>query len=478
MKLKYFAIPAILLSGISYYLLNSNKENKIALPETEVTERDYTKNDSLIENVLETEVDNSSIITQDSIKQEGIAPQEEIKTVAKKTAKPSTEVTEPTIKENSILLLSSDIDLKGDTCKLPKGVTIKSDKGVIKNGVLIGYGTKIEASGAIFDKVTIKGTWNVPEIKTTYFKDLTYDNALKDVFALTAPSIKNTITIESGNYPVSINTTTRNCINVNSNTDVKLNGTIKLKPNDFGSYNIIQVSGKDINIFGTGSIIGDKHTHTGKTGEWGMGINIINGNNISISGITIKECWGDCIYIGKKSNNIKIDGCKIDNARRQGISITSGNSITISNCNITNVKGTAPEYAIDIEPNKNDTIDNIILDNINVKYCMGGLLAYGKASKAKIGNITIKNCNTSAQKQYPIRLIECEKVNIKNCTVNVTNEKYAISSENINNIVITDNTIIKDNTNNQIKNNTPQTINSYINIKNCISKNISSNQIK
>ncbi|MCE2615610.1 MAG: right-handed parallel beta-helix repeat-containing protein [Phocaeicola sp.] len=470
MKLKYFAIPAILFSGTSYYLLNSNKENKIALPETEVTERGYTKSDSLIENVLEAEVDNSSIITQDSIKQEGISPQEEIKTVAKKTAQPTTEMTKPTIKENSILLLSSDIDLKGDTCKLPKGVTIKSDKGVIKNGVLIGYGTKIEASGAIFDKVAIKGTWNVPEIKTTYFKDLTYDNALKDIFALTTPSMKNIVTIESGNYPVSVNTATRNCIIVNNNTDIKLDGTIKLKPNNLDSYNIIQVSGNNINIFGTGSIIGDKHTHTGKTGEWGMGINIANGNNISISGLTIKECWGDCIYIGKKSRNIKIHDCKIDNGRRQGISITSGNSIIISNCNITNVKGTAPEYAIDIEPNKNDTIDNVILDNINVKDCIGGLLAYGKASKAKIRNIIIKNCNTSAQEKYPILLMECEKVNINNCTINITNEKDAIRSENINKIVITNNTIIK--------NNTQKTVNSYINIKNCISKNINNNQIK
>jgi hypothetical protein len=61
--------------------------------------------------------------------------------------------------------------------------------------------------------------------------------------------------------------------------------------------------------------------------------------------------------------------------------------------------------------------------------------------KKNIGQVTIRNCKLSALSKYPIRMKSCERVSIENCTVNATNEKAAISSSDISNLVVKGNTI-------------------------------------
>ena len=113
----------------------------------------------------------------------------------------------------------------------------------------------------------------------------------------------------------------------------------------------------DITISGNGSIIGDKDAHKGKDGEWGMGIQIMNSKNVTINGLNISNCWGDCIYIGGKSSYISIVNCNLHHARRQGISVTNAYKCKIDNCKIYDIAGTAPEYGIDFEPNADCTVN-------------------------------------------------------------------------------------------------------------------------
>lgn len=255
---------------------------------------------------------------------------------------------------------------------ITKDISLKKKHGVIKNGILIGNNTRINAEGTLFEKVTIKGVWNVPEISTTLFADLSYENALRDVVALANPKVKNRIVIEKGEYKVKAEQKAKVCVPLCSNTDFILKGTIHLEPNEFKHYYIIQANGKNIRIRGNGTIIGDKHTHTGKEGEWGMGIILNGAMNATISGLTIKDCWGDCIYVGGNSRNVIIENCKIDGGRRQGISVTKANGVTIRNCVITNFSGTNPQYAIYVEPNRRDSVDNILIENVTVRDCEGG----------------------------------------------------------------------------------------------------------
>ena len=313
------------------------------------------------------------------------------------------------------LTIKDTIDLENRKCVLPEEISLNFKGGLVKNGTLVGNNTKLRSSGACFDRVRIMGTWSVPVISTSLFCNLNYDNALKDVVALSNPAVKNKIIIGRGDYQVSAYKNGDVCLPVNSNTELVINGTIRLTPNNFTNYYILQAEGHDIKIKGKGTIIGDKHTHTGKKGEWGMGINLDHAHNVIIKGLNIKECWGDCIYVGSESSDVRIEDCLLDHGRRQGISITSADGVTIKNCSITNVGGTAPEYAIDVEPNKGETVDNVTIEEVKVKDCRGGFLVYGKAPNAHVGKVVINNCCIEGARKIPISIIKCLSARVEKC---------------------------------------------------------------
>lgn len=327
------------------------------------------------------------------------------------------------VAENSVYLLKKDYDLKGKTYVMPQGVTIKINNGVFKNGTLIGQNTKIEGKQPVFDKVTIKGNWNVPEISTKMFKNLNYDNSLRDVMALTNEKINNKVKIHKGVYFFKLSKNQETGIYVRSNTSVDLEGELRLKPNSFTSYHIVELTGNNCSLTGSGVIVGDKMTHTGTSGEWGMGVEFSKAKNASISGITIKDCWGDCIYVGDESKNVIIENCFLDNGRRQGISITSADSVWIRDCVISNVSGTNPQYAIDVEPNKNKECTNIYINNVQSVNCVGGFVISGIAENSIVKGVHLSNCTVrGATQKYPIALFMANDVTVENCDVDSDSE--------------------------------------------------------
>ena len=350
------------------------------------------------------------------------------------------------IDDGDRIRIDKDIDLKGKVCKIPAGRTLVFKGGMIKNGILHGNMTKIECNGKAFSKITIKGSWDVPNISTNLFANLSYENSLHDVMALAHPNVLNKIVIEKGDYRVRAEKNATVCIPICSNTDFILKGTIRLEANDFKGYDIIQARGKNIKISGNGTIIGDKHTHTGTEGEWGMGINLRGAINATISGLTIKDCWGDCIYVGGNSRNVLIERCKLDHGRRQGVSVTKANGVAIKNCIITNVSGTNPQYAIDIEPTRRDSVDNILIENVIVKGCEGGFLVTRRDPKddAKtpwIGNVIIRNCQVSCKNKRPVSVKRCEGVKIEKCTLYAQKGRTAISIMETGKAVVQNNTV-------------------------------------
>lgn len=315
---------------------------------------------------------------------------------------------------NGDIVVKGNIDLQGNICCLPANALLDLRHGTITNGCLIGNHTRLLCKRGAFNHVKIKGTWISPVIKSDYFSDLTYENALQDVIALTNTEIKNLVYVSSGDYYVSIDKNGGSGMVVESNTTLKLDGTIHLIPNKYRISYIVYVKGNNINIKGNGTIIGDKTTHLGESGEWGMGIALDNAINVRISGLTIKNCWGDCIYVGGESKCVKIDKCILDNGRRQGISITSGNDIVIKRTKILNVNGTAPQYAIDVEPNRGDMCDNIFVDHVEIENCKGGIQVFGRAERACVGKIIIKHCKMEKMVFVPLRVEKCESLELKN----------------------------------------------------------------
>ncbi len=336
---------------------------------------------------------------------------------------------------NGIISVEKEVDLQGNVCSLPQGAALHFKGGIICNGTIVGNRTKIIANDSAFDHISISGTWNVPQISTALFRDLSYANSLKDVMALANPDIENIITIENGAYTVTAVEEKESCLTIPSNTEVRLDGAIRLKPNDLKSCNIILVKGKNIRLTGNGSIIGDKHKHTGTEGEWGMGINISESNYVAITGISVKDCWGDCIYIGGASKNVEIANCRLDHGRRQGISVTSADSVVIRNTSISNIRGTKPEYGIDLEPNKNGVVDHVTIDHVTISDCEGGILAtIGSKNKEtkRIGKIKITGSTVTPMSYYPVRITNCEQIEIAGCKITASSaDLSAIITSNV-----------------------------------------------
>lgn len=300
---------------------------------------------------------------------------------------------------NQTILIDSIIDLHNRTLKLEDKVTLRFlNGGRISNGVLEGSSTKIEGlTKGIFDNITINGSWNTAHVTTTMFVNPRENNCLVNLFSMANDSISNVVFIEEGEYIVSTNKEYQSILNVPSKTEVICNGTIKMLPNPYTNYYILNLKGNNIWVHGKGSIIGDKDNHLGTAGEWGMGIAINGGHNIRITDMSVKDCWGDCIYIRDDADSVYINNCTLINGRRQGISIVSSGTVVIENCIIKDVEGTQPQFAVDVEPNKGQTVKYVSLRNVKAVNCAGGFMCYDKAENSKVIKYELINCEVEGK---------------------------------------------------------------------------------
>lgn len=106
------------------------------------------------------------------------------------------------------------------------------------------------------------------------------------------------------------------------------------------------------------------------THEFGYGIQLLQCTNIKIADCYIGKCTGDSIIFdhsptyASPNTEIIVDHCILDGNRRQGISVVSGQYITIKNNAIKNIAGTDPQYGIDIEDETGHGNDILIENNI------------------------------------------------------------------------------------------------------------------
>lgn len=207
-------------------------------------------------------------------------------------------------------------------------------------------------------------------------------------------------------------------IRPNSNTTIVLSSDAVLKciPNDTGFYNIIGLEGvKNVNISG-GKIIGDVDEHKGTSGEFGFGIGIFECEDICVKSIEISKCWGDGIIFDSndmltgENNNIVIDNCVIHDCRRQGISVTiGGKNNRITGCHIYNISGTAPKAGIDIEPNSETPISNILIYGCTIHGTDGASIILNR-----VENCLVSNCNLERINHY----VYSKNNFVENCNVN------------------------------------------------------------
>jgi hypothetical protein len=129
--------------------------------------------------------------------------------------------------------------------------------------------------------------------------------------------------------------------------------------------------------FTGGTIYGDRLRYEGTAHcEQGYGIRLSDCRNVTVKNVEIAHMRGDGIwifsdtlidpenYIKGQSYDITVDQCHVHSCFRNGITLTSVTGCVISNTVVHNIKGTAPQAAVDIEAeypgsfNRDVTIEN------------------------------------------------------------------------------------------------------------------------
>lgn len=215
------------------------------------------------------------------------------------------------------------------------------------------------------------------------------DGVIDDTDAIQAaldaiPDEGGTVWISHGDYRIDA------LIGLKPKSRTKLSlasGTVlRALPNASERYNVILIASQtDVTVQG-GTIVGERQEHLGTTGEWGMGISILSSSHVTILDTTIRDCWGDGIYLGYDSTkpgrvncqNITIRNVTCDNNRRQGLSVTACIGGLVENSSFINTNGTAPQSGIDIEPNNGVRAEHFRVVGCRCSNNAGnGILVYG-----------------------------------------------------------------------------------------------------
>ncbi len=156
--------------------------------------------------------------------------------------------------------------------------------------------------------------------------------------------------------------------------------TLYMEAKGSDGYNCILIRGTNVKIFG-GKLDGERFRHLsgGNIGQFGMGISIDNGKNITIQEMEICNNRGDGIYIndgGKtgegRISNVTIKDCKIHDNSRNNIGVIRCDYLTVDGCDIYHDHdGVSPMAGIDLEPDMSvgHVVENKKINHVVIKNC-------------------------------------------------------------------------------------------------------------
>lgn len=179
--------------------------------------------------------------------------------------------------------------------------------------------------------------------------------------------------------------------------------TLQLSANSYDFYAVVNVHNvENVTLTGNLTIIGDRESHTGTTGESGHGIRIVNSHNVHVSDVDIRYTWGDGVCVGGNgtmdeiSENVTLERIRTYKCSRNGLSIIEADGVVVRDCDFTYTDRTAPQYGIDVEPNLG-TATNITIENVRMlNNGIGGFALY-TTKATQNGVLTLRNIETDAK---------------------------------------------------------------------------------
>ncbi len=194
---------------------------------------------------------------------------------------------------------------------------------------------------------------------------------------------------------------------------------LKAIPTHLDTYSILYLGGVEdngvssllggvtnVNVIG-GTLLGDRDEHEGTSGEWGTGIWLQNATNVVIEGVTTRNMWGDGFMVKgtglmimgagtDPSKNVTFCSVVADRNRRQGMSITYADGVIVKDSIFMNTEGTPPQAGIDIEPDQDETVNNVLIQRsqfTNNRGVWGAILVTVPAANSAVTNVTIDGNN-------------------------------------------------------------------------------------
>jgi parallel beta-helix repeat protein len=239
--------------------------------------------------------------------------------------------------------------------------------------------------------------------------------------------------IPPGTYYV--NTAANDYVGIDvSNLEIELDRQCTLAvPADMADddHTFLSIRGDVQNVWIHGGTLQGNRTTPSGSNQNGVGIEIRGGTSgethIHISDMIIKDWWTDGIGTFTSgaqtgSRDILIENVNITNCRRQGISITGANvgtdnMIRIKDFYITNIGGLgSAENGIDIEPDADEMIENVVIDGGYISGCSGSGLAVINGATGSTRNVMISNTVLENNTKYG-SLVQAMGVKFSNCRI-------------------------------------------------------------
>jgi hypothetical protein len=139
---------------------------------------------------------------------------------------------------------------------------------------------------------------------------------------------------------------------------------------------LLNIRTHDVRITGFGArVVADRAAYT--SGEWRHGVQIYGAQRVMIEGLESSSHGGDGFYIGgpegMPSSDVVLKGCRADDNRRQGLSVTNARRVRIVDCEFARSNGTSPQFGVDLEPNRpDDMLDSIDFLRVFTRENRGG----------------------------------------------------------------------------------------------------------
>ncbi len=132
---------------------------------------------------------------------------------------------------------------------------------------------------------------------------------------------------------------------------------LQARPTSSSDYVVVRIERVSGVTIEGGTIRGERHEHTGRGGEWGFGIGIFGASDVVVQDVTIRDCWGDGLFIEEAQpdfsvmpRNITVRRVVSANNRRQGMSVLGVEGLTVEDSIFEGTRGTPPSAGVDVEP--------------------------------------------------------------------------------------------------------------------------------